>query len=69
MDKAPEPLLRNTGAGRLRLYDLDISLLIALNSKERFLHEYTAISQDAGLKLTEIHDVGDANVLEFMVSP
>ena len=54
--------------GRLRLYNLDITLMILCSSKERFLHEYTAIAAEAGLGLNGIWDTGDSNVLEFVVN-
>ncbi|KAI0342293.1 S-adenosyl-L-methionine-dependent methyltransferase [Trametopsis cervina] len=60
---APAPLLSN--AGRQRLYNLDITMLVLLNSKERFAHEYTQIGEKAGLKLEKIWETGDACVLEF----
>ena len=65
---APPPLLSNGGEGRLRLYNLDVTLLILLNSRERFLQEYINIAQQAGLKLSDLRDAGDANIMEFVIA-
>lgn len=39
-DIAPEPLLPNYGAGRIRRYHQDINMMCVLNSKERTLQEF-----------------------------
>ncbi|KAI0090303.1 S-adenosyl-L-methionine-dependent methyltransferase [Irpex rosettiformis] len=67
-NSAPAPLLSNTGAGRLRLYSLDVSLLTLLNSRERFLQEFVTIAQQASLKFKSTWDAGDTYILEFVVA-
>lgn len=68
LDNAPIPLLSNTGAGRSRLYGLDIIIMGLCNSKERFLDEYIGIAEQAGLRLKGVWGAGDANTLEFVIA-
>ena len=40
---APEPLLPNYGVGRIRRYNLDITMMCVMNSRERTLEEFIDI--------------------------
>lgn len=42
-DQAPEPMLPNFGAGKKRAFNMDITMLITCNTKERTLPEMIAI--------------------------
>lgn len=41
--QAPEPLLPNFGYGRVRPYNLDLDMMVALNSRERTLEEFVEL--------------------------
>ncbi|KAJ4469968.1 S-adenosyl-L-methionine-dependent methyltransferase [Lentinula edodes] len=62
---APWPLLPDFGYGNMRLHYQDLTMLFMYNSKERTLEEVGAISQDVGLKLYRVWDLGETTVLEF----
>ncbi|KAF9002052.1 S-adenosyl-L-methionine-dependent methyltransferase [Cyathus striatus] len=65
IDQAPEPLLANYGVGRARHYQLDISMLSFMNSKERTLQEFLDLTNQTGLKFEKLWDSGEAGLLEF----
>ncbi|KAF8829749.1 hypothetical protein HHX47_DHR2000344 [Lentinula edodes] len=49
----------------MRLHYQDLTMLFMYNSKERTLEEVKNLSQNAGLKLEQIRDLGETTVLEF----
>ncbi|GLB41603.1 putative S-adenosyl-L-methionine-dependent methyltransferase [Lyophyllum shimeji] len=65
-DTAPEPLLPNFGAGQMRIYNQDLTMLVIYNAKERTLDELVGICQTAELMLEELWDLGETTVVEFV---
>ncbi|KIJ38737.1 hypothetical protein M422DRAFT_231092 [Sphaerobolus stellatus SS14] len=65
VDQAPEPLLPNYGAGRIRLYHQDINMMITLNSKERTLEEFIELAEQTGFKFENLSDSGESGLVEF----
>ncbi|KAJ7895694.1 S-adenosyl-L-methionine-dependent methyltransferase [Mycena leptocephala] len=63
--QAPEPLLPNYGVGKVRQYNLDLTMLLCYNSKERSLQEFVKIGEDAGLKFTRLWEFGELGAVEF----
>ncbi|KAH9483231.1 3-O-methyltransferase 2 [Psilocybe cubensis] len=57
--QAPEPMLPNFGAGRIRQYNLDLDMMTALNSQERRLPEFIELGKAAGLKFVKLWDFGE----------
>ena len=67
--QAPEPLLPNYGVGSIRQYNLDLDMMVMLNSKERTLEEFTAIGEKAGLKFVKLWGgCGDMGLVEFRLA-
>lgn len=56
---APEPLLSNFGEGRIRQYNIDIHMMVVLNSMERRLHDFIRLGNAAGLQFERVWDLGD----------
>lgn len=65
-DTAPEPLLPNFGAGQIRVYNQDLTMLVIYNAKERTIDEFAHLGMDADLKLQKVWDLGETTVLEFL---
>ncbi|KAJ8588309.1 S-adenosyl-L-methionine-dependent methyltransferase [Rhizopogon salebrosus TDB-379] len=65
---APEPLLPNFGAGSHRVYHQDLGMWFLLNAKERTLDEFKTLGVNAGLAITEVHDLVDTMVMEFRIA-
>ncbi|KAJ6631096.1 S-adenosyl-L-methionine-dependent methyltransferase [Mycena sp. CBHHK59/15] len=67
--QAPAPLLSNYGAGGIRQYSIDVSLMVLLNSQERTLDEFVALGEEAGLEFVEMWEFGgDMGVVELCAS-
>ncbi|KAJ6602932.1 S-adenosyl-L-methionine-dependent methyltransferase [Mycena sp. CBHHK59/15] len=66
--QAPAPLLSNYGAGRIRQYNLDLTLMALINSQERTLDEYVQLGEEAGLKFAKLWEFGDMSVVELCAS-
>ncbi|KAJ7708761.1 S-adenosyl-L-methionine-dependent methyltransferase [Mycena rosella] len=62
---APAPLLGNYGAGRIRQYHLDVSLMVLVNGGERTLEEYVQLAEEAGLRFVRVWEFGDMNGVEL----
>lgn len=65
--QAPEPLLPNFGAGRIRQYNLDLDMMTALNSQERRLPEFIKLGEAAGLKFVKLWDFGETALAEYQL--
>ncbi|KAJ7701084.1 S-adenosyl-L-methionine-dependent methyltransferase [Mycena rosella] len=65
--QAPAPLLSNYGAGKIRQYNLDVSLMVLVNSQERTLDEYVQLAKAAGLKFVNIWEFGDMSGMELSI--
>ena len=63
--QAPEPLLPNYGVGRIRQYNLDMEVMIVLNSQERRLSEFIKLGEAAGLEFVKLWDLGETGLVEF----
>ncbi|KAG6916944.1 hypothetical protein DXG01_004631 [Tephrocybe rancida] len=63
--EAPEPLLPNYGEGRIRQYNLDVCLMVLLNSRERTLEEFISMAAKADLEFVKLWDAGELGVAEF----
>ncbi|KAK1217854.1 hypothetical protein PQX77_019474 [Marasmius sp. AFHP31] len=68
VETAPSPLLPNFGAGGIRSYNQDLTMLIMYNAKERNLDEFVAFASGLGLRLEKVWDLAEAAVLELMVA-
>ncbi|KAJ3737781.1 O-methyltransferase-domain-containing protein [Lentinula guzmanii] len=66
--QAPLPMLPDFGYGNMRLHNQDLTMLFMYNSKERTVVELMSLSQDAGLELSNVWDLGETAVLEFTKS-
>ena len=64
-NQAPEPLLANYGAGRIRQYNLDIDMMTMLNSEERQLDAFVKLGDAAGLKFERLWDFGEMGLVEY----
>ena len=63
--QAPEPMLPNYGAGRIRQYNIDLHLMGVLNSQERRLPELIRLGEGAGLEFVKLWDSGDMSLVEY----
>ncbi|KAJ7661851.1 S-adenosyl-L-methionine-dependent methyltransferase [Mycena rosella] len=63
--QAPEPLLANYGFGKLRQYNLDLTMLVLCNSKERTLQEFASLGEAAGLRFERLWELGELGAVEF----
>jgi len=66
--QAPEPLLPNYGVGKVRQYNLDLDMMVMLNSQERYLEEFIKLGEEAGLRFEKLWDVGEMGVIEFRLA-
>jgi len=66
--QAPAPLLPNYGAGRVRQYYLDISMMWLLNSEERTLDGYSKLAEAAGLRFVKFWDLRELGIIEFALA-
>ncbi|KAG6818997.1 hypothetical protein H0H93_016517 [Arthromyces matolae] len=67
LTEAPEPLLPNYGAGRIRQYTLDIVVWSLLNSRERTLDEFVNLADQAGLEFVKLWYTGETGLVEFQL--
>ncbi|TFK22818.1 S-adenosyl-L-methionine-dependent methyltransferase [Coprinopsis marcescibilis] len=67
--EAPEPLLPNYGAGRIRQYVLDIHMLALLNAQERPLEELIRLAKEADLEFVKLWEIGEMAAVEFRPGP
>ncbi|KAG2038059.1 O-methyltransferase-domain-containing protein [Suillus americanus] len=65
---APEPMLPNFGAGTNRSYQMDMSMWLVLNSKERTLDELKILGASVGLVLTQVYDLVETMVMDFRIA-
>ncbi|KAG5350314.1 hypothetical protein C0989_011626 [Termitomyces sp. Mn162] len=65
LKEAPEPLLPNYGAGNVHQYDLDIALMVLMNTRQRTLEEFANIAKKADLRFVKVWQTGEMAVLEF----
>ncbi|KAH9949723.1 S-adenosyl-L-methionine-dependent methyltransferase [Amylocystis lapponica] len=68
VEVAPEPLLPNFGAGNRRMYNMDLTMLILYNSRERTLRDFVRLGSVEGLRLEKVWDLAESSVLEFRLS-
>jgi hypothetical protein len=67
--QAPEPLLPNYGVGKMRQYNLDLDMMVMLNSQERRLEEFVKLGEEAGLRFEKLWDnIGEMGVVEFRLA-
>ncbi|KAJ6549715.1 O-methyltransferase-domain-containing protein [Mycena capillaripes] len=67
-NSAPEPLLPNFGAGSVRAYYQDYTMLALFNSRERTEEEFSALAGKVGLVLGGVFDMGETCLLEYRIS-
>ncbi|KAJ6597724.1 O-methyltransferase-domain-containing protein [Mycena vulgaris] len=67
-NSAPEPLLPNFGAGSVRAYYQDYTMLALFNSRERTEEEFSAMAGRVGLMLGGVFDMGETCLLEYRIS-
>jgi len=65
LDKAPEPLLPNYGAGRIRLYNQDMTMMMTYNTRERTTTEMIKLGQQAKLRAIKVFDLAEMCLVEF----
>jgi len=63
--QAPEPLLPNYGAGRIRQYNGDIHMMAMLNSAERRLPQFIGLGDASGLEFVKLWDLGEMSLVEY----
>ncbi|KAF4615895.1 hypothetical protein D9613_011401 [Agrocybe pediades] len=66
--EAPQPLLANYGAGRIRQYYLDMQLLNLLNGEVRTLPHYVELGESAGLEFVKVWDLGETSAIEYRLA-
>lgn len=64
-DVAPEPLLPNYGAARIRTYELDMIMMNLLGSAARTLNEFLSLCGTCGLKFEKLYQAGETDLIEF----
>ncbi|KXN82887.1 hypothetical protein AN958_01956 [Leucoagaricus sp. SymC.cos] len=64
----PAPLLPNYGAGRARLYCLDIAMMTLGNSAERTLDEFIKLGEAAGLRFVRLWNLAEMGVVEMALA-
>ncbi|PBK67979.1 S-adenosyl-L-methionine-dependent methyltransferase [Armillaria solidipes] len=62
---APEPLLPNYGAGRIRQYNIDLDMMCVFNSQERRLDQFIELGKRSGLKFVRVWDLRETGIVEF----
>ncbi|KAK0214389.1 O-methyltransferase-domain-containing protein [Armillaria fumosa] len=62
---APHPLLPNYGAGRIRLYNLDLAVMCLFNGQERRLDQIVELCRESGLNVLRVWDLGETSAVEF----
>ncbi len=62
---APPPLLPNGGVGGIRPYNMDLTMMIIVNAKERTFSEFKRLGDGAGLKFEKLWNNGESDILEF----
>ncbi|EIW77519.1 S-adenosyl-L-methionine-dependent methyltransferase [Coniophora puteana RWD-64-598 SS2] len=65
IQQAPEPLLPNFGWGASRRHNLDFTMQLTFNAKERTVGELIELASSAELAFVKFLDLGTASVLEF----
>ncbi|KAG1882211.1 S-adenosyl-L-methionine-dependent methyltransferase [Suillus subluteus] len=68
LSMAPEPMLPNFGAGTHRSYQMDMTMWLVLNSKERTLDELKILGASVGLVLSQVYDLVETMVMEFRIA-
>ncbi|KXN81593.1 Sterigmatocystin 8-O-methyltransferase [Leucoagaricus sp. SymC.cos] len=63
-----EPLLPNFGAGQVRLYNQDLTMMLLYNARERTIEETNSLCLEAKLKLEKVWDLGETSVLEYVAT-
>jgi hypothetical protein len=66
--QAPEPLLPNYGVGKIRQYNLDLDMMVMLNSQERYLEEFVKLGEEAGLRFEKLWDLGEMSIVELRLA-
>jgi len=62
---APYPLIESYGAGNLFEFQMDLTMLMAFNAKERSVAETVELGEKAGLKFETFWDCCDYGILVF----
>ncbi|KAJ4478948.1 S-adenosyl-L-methionine-dependent methyltransferase [Lentinula aciculospora] len=65
LDVAPSPLLPNYGVGRVRTYELDLTMMNLLNAQARTLPEFIKLCQKCRLKFERLYEAGETDLVEF----
>ncbi|KAG1883859.1 S-adenosyl-L-methionine-dependent methyltransferase [Suillus subluteus] len=68
LSAAPEPMLPNFGAGAHIPYQMDMTMWLAHNSKERTLDEVKILGASVGLVFIQVYDLVDTMVMEFRIA-
>ena len=63
--QAPEPLLPNYGAGRVRQYNMDVLMMTGFNSQERRLPDFIKLGEASGLEFVKLWDLGEMSLVEY----
>ncbi|KAH9922934.1 S-adenosyl-L-methionine-dependent methyltransferase [Fomitopsis serialis] len=66
-EMAPEPLLPNFGAGSLRMYGQDLTMLLTYNAKERTVRDLADLSNRAGLRVVKVWDIAETDIVELQL--
>ncbi|KAH6915484.1 O-methyltransferase-domain-containing protein [Coprinopsis sp. MPI-PUGE-AT-0042] len=63
--QAPEPLLANFGAGRIRQYAVDMAVMTLVNGGERMLKDLLKLAAAADLQLVKVWDFDELCLVEL----
>ncbi|KAK0220855.1 O-methyltransferase-domain-containing protein [Armillaria nabsnona] len=65
LEAAPDPLLPNYGAGRIRQYNLDLAVMCLFNGQGRRLDQVVKLGKESGLNFVRVWDIGETGIIEF----
>ncbi|KDR72502.1 hypothetical protein GALMADRAFT_142824 [Galerina marginata CBS 339.88] len=68
LDTAPKPLLPNYGAGQIRVYHQDLTMMMMYNTRERTTTEIINLGKRARLCVFKIFDLAEMCLVEFGVA-
>ncbi|KIK62297.1 hypothetical protein GYMLUDRAFT_58461 [Collybiopsis luxurians FD-317 M1] len=62
---APEPLLGNYGAGRIRAYNMNLLMMNIFGAQERTFSELVSLCDKCGFIFSKLYEAGEMDLLEF----
>ncbi|TFK48868.1 S-adenosyl-L-methionine-dependent methyltransferase [Heliocybe sulcata] len=68
LDRAPEPLLPNFGAGLYKVYMEDINMMSMMNARERSPEMFIQLGKKVGLKFVNFYNSGETGLTELALT-